>query len=83
MSTWVGPETITGLSDYVPVDEFFGAAWIDVDGTSSNLTLTTTHTWDRPGTYFATCLVHSHVDGDVNATSRRLPNLASARVVVS
>ena len=31
MSTWVGPETITGLSDYVPVDEFFGAAWIDVD----------------------------------------------------
>jgi len=54
----------------------------EVDGTRSEVTLKTSHTWDRPGTYFATCLVHSHVDGDVNATSRRLPNLATARVVV-
>jgi hypothetical protein len=55
----------------------------DLDGTAKQVTLTTTHAWDRPGTYFATALVHSHVDGDVAATSRRLPNLASARVVVS
>jgi hypothetical protein len=55
----------------------------DIDGTAANVDLSTTHAWDRPGTYFATCLVHSHVDGDRNATSRRLPNLASARVVVS
>jgi hypothetical protein len=55
----------------------------DLDGTAANVDLSTTHAWDRPGTYFATCLVHSHVDGDRNATSRRLPNLASARVVVS
>jgi Tannase and feruloyl esterase len=54
-----------------------------IDGTRAEVTLATTHAWDGPGTYFATCLVHSHVDGDVNATSRRLPNLASARVVVS
>jgi hypothetical protein len=54
-----------------------------IDGTASQVTLTTTHSWDRPGTYFATALVHSHVDGDVDATSRRLPNLASARVVVT
>ena len=55
----------------------------EVDGRTREVTLTTSHAWDRPGTYFATCLVHSHVDGDVQATSRRLPNLASARVVVS
>jgi hypothetical protein len=55
----------------------------DLDGTATEVTLTTTHAWDRPGTYFATCLVHSHVNGDTHATSRRLPNLASARIVVS
>ncbi|MCW2528383.1 MAG: hypothetical protein JWM76_3243 [Pseudonocardiales bacterium] len=55
----------------------------DVDGTSSEVTLSTTHSFDRPGTYFATALVESHRDGDVAATSRRIPNLASARVVVS
>ena len=54
-----------------------------IDGTATEVTLTTTHTWDRPGTYYATCLVHSHVNGDTHATSRRLPNLASARIVVS
>jgi hypothetical protein len=54
-----------------------------IDGAASEVTLTTTHAWNRPGTYFATALVHSHVEGDVHATSRRLPNLASARVVVS
>jgi hypothetical protein len=55
----------------------------EVDGTATKVALSTTHAWDRPGTYFATCLVHSNVDGDVNAISRRLPNLASARIVVS
>jgi hypothetical protein len=55
----------------------------DVDGTASEVTLSTTHSWDRPGTYFATALVESHREGDVKATARRIPNLASARVVVS
>jgi hypothetical protein len=54
-----------------------------IDGTATDVAFSTTHAWDRPGTYFATCLVHSHVDGDVHAASRRLPNLASARIVVS
>jgi PKD domain len=54
----------------------------DVDGTASKLGLKTTHTFDRPGTYFVTALVSSHRDGNVNATSRRVPNLAQARVVV-
>jgi hypothetical protein len=55
----------------------------EVDGTSTHVTLETTHAWDRPGTYFATCLIESRVDKDLHATSRRLPNLASARIVVS
>jgi hypothetical protein len=55
----------------------------EVDGTATDATLTTSHTYERPGTYFATALVHSHRDGDVTATSRRLPNVAQARVVVT
>jgi hypothetical protein len=54
-----------------------------VDGQSLAVDLSTTHAWDQPGTYFATALVQSHRDGDVNATSCRIPNLASARIVVT
>lgn len=54
-----------------------------VDGTSSSITASTTHRYDAPGTYFVTALVESHREGDVSAASRRIPNLASARVVVS
>jgi hypothetical protein len=57
--------------------------WEDeVDGTSASVTSTTTHRYSRPGTYFATALVESHREGDTQATSRRIPNLASARIVV-
>ncbi|MCU1344743.1 MAG: hypothetical protein JWL70_1009, partial [Acidimicrobiia bacterium] len=55
----------------------------EVDGAATSLTLSTTHTYDRPGTYFATALVESHRDGDVAATSRRIPNMAQARIIVS
>jgi hypothetical protein len=55
----------------------------DVDGTAAKVSLETTHAFDRPGTYFVTAKVESHRDGDVAATSRRVPNLAQARVVVS
>jgi len=54
-----------------------------LDGSASAVDLTRTHSWNTPGTYFATCLVHSHVNGDPSASSRRLPNLASARVIVT
>ena len=47
------------------------------------INLSTTHEFDRPGVYFVTALVHSHRDGDVNATFRRIPNLAQARVAVT
>jgi hypothetical protein len=53
-----------------------------VDGTANELTLTTTHVFDQPGTYFATALVESHRHGDVAAEACRIPNLASARVLV-
>jgi hypothetical protein len=55
----------------------------DLDGTAESVELTATHAWDRPGTYFATALVESHRDGEVKAESCRIPNLASARIVVS
>jgi hypothetical protein len=56
---------------------------VEVDGTESSLEASISHSFDKPGTYFVTALVESHRDGDVNATSRRIPNVASARVVVS
>ncbi len=55
----------------------------DVDGSNTSVRLSTTHTYDAPGTYFATALVHSNREGKVDAEFRRLPNLASARIVVS
>ncbi|MCW2528756.1 MAG: hypothetical protein JWM76_3616 [Pseudonocardiales bacterium] len=55
----------------------------EIDGTSTSVKTATTHTFEKAGTFFVTALVESHRDGDVNATSRRVPNVASARVVVS
>jgi hypothetical protein len=55
----------------------------DIDGSQTSVTATASHTYDSPGTYFATALVHSHREGDVSATSRKVPNLAQVRVVVS
>ena len=54
-----------------------------VDGTASAVKVSTTHVYDRPGTYFATALAESHRDGNRHATARRIPNVASARVVVT
>ncbi len=54
----------------------------EVDGTATSVDLSTSHLYDTPGTYFATALVTSHRDRDVTPGYRRLPNLASARVVV-
>ncbi|MGO9102985.1 MAG: hypothetical protein ACLP9Y_27440 [Mycobacterium sp.] len=55
----------------------------EIDGTATEITRSTTHSYDRPGTFFATALVHSHRNGDLGATSRRIPNLAQVRIVVS
>ena len=53
-----------------------------IDGTAAEVSLTTTHTYERPGSYFVTARVTSHRDGDTKATSRRVENVASARVIV-
>jgi hypothetical protein len=53
-----------------------------VDGKSAAVSFSTSHSYDKPGTYFVTALVESHRHGKVDATSRRVPNVASARVVV-
>ena len=53
------------------------------DGTKRRIEATTTHTYDAPGTYFATARVCSNREGDVNGEFRRLPNLASVRIVVT
>jgi hypothetical protein len=55
----------------------------DVDGIATEVTVELQWSYDTPGTYFPTALVESHRDGDVAATSRRIPNLDSARVVVT
>jgi hypothetical protein len=55
----------------------------EVDGTQTEIEISITHSFTQPGTYFATALVESHREGDVGAQSRRIPNLASARVVVA
>jgi hypothetical protein len=54
----------------------------EVDGTQASVVRSTTHAYDRPGTYFVTARVRSHRDGDLEARFRRVENLASARVVV-
>jgi hypothetical protein len=55
----------------------------DVDGSDTAVRLSTTHVYDTPGTYFATARVYSNREGKVDSPFRRLPNLASARVVVT
>jgi hypothetical protein len=53
-----------------------------IDGTASRLVLTTTHSYDRPGTYFVTARVNAHRHGDVTTTTDRIETIGQARVVV-
>ncbi|HXY92774.1 MAG TPA: hypothetical protein VEP49_09885, partial [Acidimicrobiia bacterium] len=53
-----------------------------VDGTRAALTLTTTHSFDAPGTYFPCVRVTAHRDGATEAAHCRLVNLGRVRVVV-
>jgi hypothetical protein len=54
----------------------------EVDGADTAISLTTTTSYPQPGTYFPAARVVSHREGDLQADSRRVENLASARVVV-
>jgi hypothetical protein len=54
----------------------------DVDGTATNGKLSATHPYHQAGTRLATARVTSHHSGNAAAISRRITNLASARIVV-
>jgi hypothetical protein len=55
---------------------------IDVEGTETSLELSTTTSYDEPGTYFATARVTSHREGVVGGGPRSIPNIAQTRIVV-
>ena len=55
----------------------------ELDGADTGVRLSTTHAYDAPGTYFATARVWSNREGKVDSQFRRLPNLASARIIVT
>jgi hypothetical protein len=84
----VHAEVPPGAGTIVDVEwDFEGAGTYEfrhdgIDGTAAELHLDTRHAFDRPGEYFVTARVHSHRDGDVHAETRRIPNLAQARVIV-
>lgn len=54
-----------------------------VDGSQSVVRLSITHVYPERGTYFATARVACHRESKVGAIARVVPNLASARIVVS
>jgi hypothetical protein len=60
----------------------FACADGTVDGTLSAVAVTATATYANPGTYFATARVTAHREGDMAASTRRVENLASVRIVV-
>ncbi|MCU1594591.1 MAG: hypothetical protein JWO12_1983 [Frankiales bacterium] len=55
----------------------------EVNGTQSEVRLSTTHTYDTAGTFYASARVQSHRHGDLTATDCRIENLAQARIVVT
>jgi hypothetical protein len=55
----------------------------DVDGTDVAGKWARSHSYDAPGTYFVSARVSSNREGDVKGEFRRLPNLASVRIVVT
>jgi PKD domain-containing protein len=54
-----------------------------LDGKATEVKLSATHQYGRPGTYFATARVTSHRHGDRDATHGRIPNLGQARIFVT
>jgi hypothetical protein len=55
----------------------------NVDGSSTSMRLTTTHTFNTPGTYFPAVRVTSERDGSVDAILYRMENLDRVRVIVT
>jgi hypothetical protein len=77
-----GAGTVIAIAWDVDGSGAFAITHDDIDGSRATESRAMTHTFDAPGTYFVTALAHSHREGDVAATARRIPNLAQVRVVV-
>jgi hypothetical protein len=58
------------------------ATFTPTDKTSSTVTVKTTHTFAKPGTYFPTLRVASQREGDAKTLYTRIQNLDRVRVVV-
>jgi hypothetical protein len=54
-----------------------------LDGSSSQLTVTASHTFTEPGTYFPALRVTSQRQGDTSTPHARVQNLGRVRVVVT
>jgi hypothetical protein len=54
-----------------------------IDGRSTSINARAEHSYDAPGTYFATVRVHAHRAGDTDAATERLDNIANVRIVVT
>ncbi|MCW2529466.1 MAG: hypothetical protein JWM76_4326 [Pseudonocardiales bacterium] len=78
-----GAGTIIALDWDLDGSGAFARSHEGIAGDSSTLEAETTVSYDQPGTYYVTARVVSHREGDVSATSRRVENVSSARVVVS
>jgi len=69
---------LEGTGEY-PLKEQFD----DFTSSYSRLTLRTTHSFSKPGTYFPALLATSHRQGDLKAKFCRIYNVGRVRVVVS
>jgi hypothetical protein len=68
--------------DFVGTGDFpYGAG--PVDGSAAHLTLTTTHSFAEPGTYFPMLRVTSHRTGQTDTPFAGVQNLGRVRVVVN
>ncbi len=79
----VGTGTLIGLHWDLDGSGEFGTHMGGIDGSSAEVSQVLEHIYTSPGTYFVSVLAESHREGDVDATSRRVPNLAQVRVVVN
>ena len=63
-----------GAGDYPMVER--------LDAPQASVSLSRTHSYPRPGTYFAVLRAASHRDGDLNTAYARIQNIARVRIVV-
>jgi hypothetical protein len=75
--------TVVAVEWYFEASSGWSFSHAQVDGTQTRLRLSTTHCYSSTGTYFPAARVVAHRDGDMDASTRRLVNLARVRVTVT